>query len=350
MSQTGGHSAEADTPVSEVKFTVIVCSYNYAHLLPDALRTLAAQTFPDFELLIVDDGSTDDTEEVVRQYSSKFRNCVYLKKPHSGLADTRNVAVQAAKGTHLAFLDADDLWSPHYLEAVRSRVESNPQAELVVCNGLRILDNGRVLETVFRPNLPPLEGPVRPMENLFYLCNDFLPSGMVFRKSLYERIGGFDTRFDKGLGDDTDWVVRAVAARAHCVRIDQKLFLYRFHGRNLTSNPLLIVDPWLTIYEEQIKGSRLGPDFERDARNFTRSYVLRLLGICSPSKGRVLLARTLETLPGDFILRCAYLSTYLGSIHALKVLRWGKRLMRKILPARQRIDLSAVPDTMFQGV
>lgn len=350
MTEMGENSARSGAADSEVKFTVIVCTYNYAHLLPDALRTLAAQTFPDFELLVVDDGSIDNTEEIVRQYSSKFRNCVYLKKPHTGLADTRNVAVRKATGTHLAFLDADDLWSPYYLEAVRGRVESNPQTELVVCNGLRILDNGRVLETVFRPNLPPLEGPAGPAENLFYLCNDFLPSGMVFRKSLYERIGGFDTRFNRGLGDDTDWVVRAVAARAHCVRIDQKLFLYRFHGRNLTSNPLLIVDPWLTIFEEQIKGSRLGPAFERDARNFTRSYILRLLGICSPSEGRKLLAKTLETLPGDFILRCAYLSTYLGSIHALKVLRWGKRLMRRILPARRRIDLSAAPDTMFQGV
>ncbi len=346
----GENGAKAGAPGLEVKFTVIVCTYNYAHLLPDALRTLQAQTFRDFELLIVDDGSTDNTEEVVRRFSSKFRNCVYLKKSHSGLPDTRNVAVREAKGTHLAFLDADDLWSPRYLEIVHRKLESNPEAELVVCNGLRILGNGMVLGSVFRPNLPPLEWPVVSTGNLFYLCNDFLPSGMVFRKSLYERIGGFDTRFDQGLGDDTDWVIRAVAAGAYCVRLDQKLFLYRFHGRNLTSNPLLIVDPWLTIYDEKVKGSRLGPEFERNARYFTRDYVLRLLGICSPSRGRALLARTLETLPGDVVLRCAYVSTYLGSIQALKVLKWGKHLIQKTVPGRQRIDLSAPPETMFEAV
>ena len=57
-----------------MKFSVIICTYNYAHLLPDTLRTLRAQTIQDFELLVVDDGSTDNTEEVVRQYAPQFRN------------------------------------------------------------------------------------------------------------------------------------------------------------------------------------------------------------------------------------------------------------------------------------
>ncbi len=344
------HNIEEGFLGADVRFTAIVCTYNYAHLLPDALRTLAAQTFPDFELLIVDDGSTDHTEEVVRQHSSRFRNSVYLKKAHSGLADTRNVAVRKATGTHLAFLDADDLWSPHYLEVIRKRVESTPQAELVLSNGLRILDNGLILRPVFLPDLPPLEGPLNSVTNLFSLCTDFCPSGMVFLKSLYERIGTFDTRFDQGLGDDVDWVIRAVIAGAYCVRVDQKLFLYRFHGRNLTNNPIGFLDPWLRIYEEQLKGSRLGPEFERSARNFARDYVLRLLGACSPSKGRSLLARTLQTLPGDFALRGAYFSTYLGSTYALKALKWGKHLVQKKLPARQRIDLNASPEIMFEGV
>jgi len=345
-----GHNLAGGLPRGGVKITVIVCTYNYAHLLPDALRTLAAQTFPDFELLIADDGSTDNTEEVVREYSSSFRNCVYLKKPHSGLADTRNVAVRKATGTHLAFLDADDLWSPNYLAVIRNKLESTPQAELLLANGLRILDSGLILRPVFLPNLPPLEGPLSSAANLFSLCTDFCPSGMVFLKSLYDRIGSFNTGFDQGLGDDVDWVVRAVLAGAYCVRIDQKLFLYRFHGRNLTNNPIGFLDPWLRIYEEQLKGSRLGPEFERSAKNFARDYVLRLLGICSPSKGRTLLARTLHSLPGDFILRCAYLSTYLGSTYALKALKWGKHLMRRNIPGRQRIDLNAAPEMMFAGV
>lgn len=334
---------------SGVKFTVIICTYNYAHLLPDALRTLAAQTYQDFELLIVDDGSTDHTQEIVRQYSPSFQNCVYFRKDHSGLADTRNVAIQKARGTHLAFLDADDLWSPQYLEAVLKRIAASPQVELVVCNGVRILDSGRVLGDVFRLDVPPPDSALCSSGHLFYLCNEFLPSGMVFRRSLYERIGGFDTRFNKGLGDDTDWIIRAVTAKARCARIDQKLFLYRFHGRNLTSNPLLIVDPWLTIFDEKVRGNHLGREFERNARNFTRDYVLRLLPVCSAFGARSLLGRTLETLQGDLILRCAYFSTYFGLIQGLKVLKWGKHLVQAILPAR-RVDLTAPPEAIFESV
>ena len=108
-----------------MKFSVIVCTYNYAHWLQDALRSLAAQTFPYFELLIVDDGSTDNTEQVVQQFRNQFRQCIYRKKPHTGLADSRNFGIQAATGTHIAFLDADDLWSPVYLETMKSVLESH---------------------------------------------------------------------------------------------------------------------------------------------------------------------------------------------------------------------------------
>lgn len=350
MTEIGENRTRSGAPGSEMKFTVIVCTYNYGHMLPDALRSLAAQTITDFELLIADDGSTDNTEEIARQYSSQFRNCVYLKKPHTGLADTRNVAVRKATGTHLAFLDADDLWSPRYLEAVRDRLESSPQTELVICNGLRILDNGLILGPIFLRNLPHLEGNVESVKNPYYLFNEFLPSGMIFLKSLYERIGEFDTRFDQGLGDDVDWVMRAVASGAHCVRVHQRLFLYRYHGRNLTSNPILMLEPWLKIYDEQVKGCRFGADFERNARNLTREYVLRLLAVCTPAKARSLVGQAMETFPGDTIFRCAYFSTYLGSTYALRVLKWGRRQMREKLPGRQYVNLSAPPELMFKGV
>jgi glycosyltransferase involved in cell wall biosynthesis len=348
MSTPGDQSARVDSRRADMKFTVIVCTYNYAHLLPDALRTLAAQTLPDFELLIVDDGSTDHTEEVVRQYSPEFRNCVYFKKPHSGLADTRNAGVRKATGTHLAFLDADDLWSPEYLEVIRAKFESSPQADIVFSDGFRILGNGLIQRPVFPSGLPPLNGPVNSVGGLFSLCNNYLPSGMVFLKSLYERIGPFDTRFSHG--DDVDWVIRATMAEAYFVRVDQKLLLYRFHGGNMTTDAIAFLETWLKIYEERLKNSRLGSECERRARRFAQDYVLRLLGICSPAKGRSLLARTLETLPGDIVIRCAYLSTYLGSSYALRPLKWGRHLVQKLHAGTQQVDLTAPPEMIFQSL
>jgi glycosyltransferase involved in cell wall biosynthesis len=333
-----------------MKLSVIMPTYNYGHLLPETLRSLAAQTFQDFELLVVDDGSTDHTEEVVRGFSSQLRNCVYLKKPHTGPADSRRFAVQAATGTHIASLDSDDMWSPEYLEVVRRSFENHPQAEVFFCDGLHVQSTGKVMYPTLPADLPPSSGEVTSLRELFQLCINFCPTGMVFSKSLYQRVGPFDPRYGFGLCDDTDWVVRAVIAGARCIRIDRKLFLHRVHGSNLTTDPVAYLEPWLGVYAEKIKGSRLGPEFERYARHFTRGYVLRLLGVCSPAKGRRLLSQTLEVLPGDAILTSAYLSTYLGSTSALKLLKLGKRLIRKILQDNRRLDLSAPPVAIFEGV
>lgn len=348
MSAPGAQNTETESLPANVKFTVVVTTYNYAHLLPDALRALATQTVPDFELLIVDDGSTDKTKGVVEEFRPRFRDFRYLKKPNGGPADARNFGLQKAQGSHIAILDADDVWSPHYLEAVQNRFVSNPRTEIVFCDGVRISGNGRVLRPVFPPGLATLDGPVNSVDELFSLCNYFLPTGMVFLKSLYDRIGGFDVRFRHG--DDVGWVVRAAMAGAYCERIDQKLFLYRIHGGNLTNNAIAFMDTWLKIYEEQLKQSRLGPECERRGRSFARNYALRLLGNCSPAEGRSLLIRTIETLRGDFILRCAYFSTYLGSSYAIRPLRWGKRLLLKRHSGMQQVDLTAPPEIIFQSL
>lgn len=334
--------------MAPVKFSVVVTAYNYATLLPDALRALAAQTVQDFELLIVDDGSTDNTEEVVEQFRPRFRNLHYLKKTNGGPADSRNYGVERAGGTHVAILDADDIWSPRYLEVVRDQFDSSPRTELLFTDGLRIRDNGEVIRPVFPPQLPALDGHINSVGSLFAVCSHFLPSGMVFAKSLYHHMGGFDTRFLHG--DDVDWVVRAALAGAYCVRVDQKLFLYRFHGRNLTNNPIAFLDTWLRIYKEQMKDNRLGPECERRARSFARNYVLRLLGICSAAKGRSLLASALKALQGDFTLRCVYFSTFLGSPYALRPLKWGKHLLRKPRAHTQKVDLTASSEIIFQSL
>ena len=348
MNARAEQNANVDSRHGGIRFTVVVTTYNYAHLLPDALRSLAAQTVPGFELLIVDDGSTDNTEEVVERFRSRFQDFHYLKQPQSEPANARNAGVQRAHGTYVAILDADDVWSPRYLETIQNKFESNPKIEIVFSDGLRVLGNGRVLRPVFTPGLPKLEGPVNSTADFFSLCNYFLPSGMVFQKPLYDRIGAFDSRFPHG--DDFEWVVRSVMAGAYCARIDEKLFLYRRHGSNLTNNAVAFLETWLTVYEEQMKNSRLGPECERRARSFARDYVVRLLGICSASEGRSQLSRALETIPGDSILRGAYLSTYLGSSYAIRPLKWLRQAFRKLRAGTQRVDLTAPPEIIFRSL
>ena len=97
--------------------SVIMPCYNMASYISDSIKSVIAQTYPHWELLIVDDASTDDTVNIIESYSqSETRIRFAIKKQNSGIADTRNQCIQMAQGRFLAFLDADDIWHPEKLE------------------------------------------------------------------------------------------------------------------------------------------------------------------------------------------------------------------------------------------
>src|SRR5262245_55236073 len=104
--------------------SVIIPTYNSARFLPDAIGSVLAQTFCDFEVIVIDDGSTDDTETVVARYGAAVR-CIH--QPNSGVAVARNRGIEEARGRYVAFLDADDTWFPHKLERQVSALDNHAQ-------------------------------------------------------------------------------------------------------------------------------------------------------------------------------------------------------------------------------
>jgi len=351
MSGLGERNIGAAMPDHGVKFTVIVTTYNYAHLLPDALRTIAAQTVQDFELLVVDDGSTDNTEEVVAQFRPRFRDCQYLKKPHSGPADTRNVAIRAAHGTHIAFLDADDLWSPHYLSTVQEAFNAHPEADLVLFEGTTFwCENRTIIDTTLIKGLPPLRGPARSARDIFAILQVLSPSGMVFLKTLYDQAGPFETRTFGWFGEDLDWTLRALLAGAFCVCLDQRPYLYRRHDANLTNQATGSFRAWLSIYSQTLGGSHADPEVKTLVRGMIRSHSVRFLTTCSNREGRPLLRLGIETLGGDSRIRLCYIGTYLGLSSLLKLLKRIKRSGRRLFRKKLAIDLDASPEVIFDAL
>ena len=332
-----------------MKFSVIICTYNYAHFLPDALRAVAAQTFSDFELLIVDDGSTDNTEEVVRQFFGQFRHCVYLKKPHTGLADSRNFGIRRASGTHIAFLDADDLWSPEYLQTMKSLFETHPLAELVSADVLIVQTSGTIVGPLYPPGLPALCGPITSSRDLFSFFHYSTPSALVLRKSLYERIGPLEVCFPVS-GEDWDWVLRAILSGAFCIRHRQKLVLYRLHGSNLTTQADKIFEAWLWIYKKRLRGQPVDREIKVDVRKQIYRWLPSLLANYPAAKNRQLIAEAIEAVGQDRWLSAARFLTYFGLSRAAKFARGMKRFHRRIVKRSQKIDLAAAPELMFAAV
>jgi len=126
--------------------SVVIATYNDARWLPETLESVLAQTYPHVEIVVVDDGSTDDTRARIESYRSRVR---YVRRKHEGLAGARNAGVALATGDFVALLDADDLWLPEKLAKQVAVAERHPDSGLIACDGVGFTaehpDTGRLL-------------------------------------------------------------------------------------------------------------------------------------------------------------------------------------------------------------
>ena len=107
-----------------VTVSVVVPAYNYARYLPKAIDSALGQTHPPLEVIVVDDGSTDDTPRVLAAYADRIR---VIRQANQGAGAARNAGIAAARGEYVAFLDSDDLWHPRKLELQLARFASDPE-------------------------------------------------------------------------------------------------------------------------------------------------------------------------------------------------------------------------------
>ncbi|UCF90939.1 MAG: glycosyltransferase [Desulfobacterales bacterium] len=163
--------------------SVIIPAYNRGWILREAVDSVLAQDFRDFELIVVDDGSTDNTREILRAYEPDIR---VRHQSHQGVSAARNTGIAAAAGKLVTFLDSDDLWLPPKLACQVEFFDSNPEAvicqtqELWVRNGVRVNPKKRHHKLggmIFSRSLP--------------LCL-VSPSAVMIKKSLFETVGRFD--------------------------------------------------------------------------------------------------------------------------------------------------------------
>lgn len=123
------------------KVSVIIPTYNCAHLVSQAVESVLDQTYRDFELIVINDGSTDDTEQVLPSFGSKIR---LITQENLGVAEARNTGIRNAYGEYIAFLDADDLWLPSKLDYQITFLESRPDVDVAYCDIYVIDEDGQV--------------------------------------------------------------------------------------------------------------------------------------------------------------------------------------------------------------
>ena len=132
------------------KFSVQICCYNSEKYLSQTIESVAAQTFRDWELVIVNDGSADATERIVKEYIEKGLPIVYHYQNNRGFASARNKAVELSKGEWIAILDHDDIWLPDKLEIQSRSVDRFPEAKLHFANSEWFTDDGKIVRKTVR--------------------------------------------------------------------------------------------------------------------------------------------------------------------------------------------------------
>jgi glycosyltransferase involved in cell wall biosynthesis len=199
--------------------SVIIPAYNCADYLPAAIESVLAQTYRNFEIIVVDDGSTDATPDVLQRYGDQI---VAVAQPNQGVALARNHGIRLAQGEWVAFLDADDLFFPDKLAAQMAMAAANPQLGLIHSGWQRVDSQGRFLMAVE----PWHQVPDLTLES-WLRWKPVLPSAMLFRRDWLERSGGFDPQFPPA--EDTELVLRLALMGCEAAWLPQITVKYRQH-------------------------------------------------------------------------------------------------------------------------
>lgn len=212
--------------------SVIIPTYNSAQYVIAAVESVLAQTWRDFEILVIDDGSTDDTEEVMRHYQMQVR---YIRQQNGGVAVARNRGIAESRGKYIAFLDADDTWLPHKLETQINHLRR--QSACRVCYAAFT-----VVDAALNPLGISRSQRSRTAREDLLLRGNIIGSicTVVCERTLFEIVGGFDPALSQCA--DWDMWVR-LAAQTEFLYVDEPLVTYRQHGNNMSRNaPLLEAD------------------------------------------------------------------------------------------------------------
>ena len=223
------------------RVSVIIPTYNYAHFLPDAVDSALRQTFRDYEVIVVDDGSTDHTPQVANRYDNHIR---YHRQDNRGLSAARNSGCRIATGEYFAFLDADDVWDPEKLERQLSACERD-QAVGLVSGQMRFMN-------VSGAPIPGDKPGAAPGETLADIVRwgTAAPSSFLVRRRCFEEIGGFDEQLTAM--EDLDLCLR-IARRHRIVHLPDPVGSYRVHGPSLSRTPEKVYPSYITIFERLLR-------------------------------------------------------------------------------------------------
>lgn len=250
--------------------SVIIPTYNRAQCVTAAIDTVLSQTHRPLEVIVVDDGSTDDTATALRAYGDRI---LYLQQANRGAAAARNRGIRRARGDLIALLDSDDLWEKHRLEAQLCLLREFPDVDFVFSD-MRVCRGGCVVVPSFIDRFPVRSyllaerGRVRRLYNHLLRYNFLSTSTVLFRKRCVDRVGYFDESL-RSVEDRDYWLRWSLTCEIGYV--DEVLETTAMHGDNISCDHILRLTSLLRVlrkFEHQV-GERMTPE---TATSLRRAY------------------------------------------------------------------------------
>jgi glycosyltransferase involved in cell wall biosynthesis len=196
--------------------SVVIPVYNYDRYLAEAIESVLNQTYRHLEVIVVDDGSTDQSGEVAKTFADK--GVRYCPQVHAGIGPARNKGVELAQGEFIAFLDADDRWPEEKLERQLSAFENDPALEMVFGQAVQLY------------NGPEWEAGVKDTKPVAGMVPGMVPGTLLIKRAAFFRVGKFPSGVK--VGEFIDWYARAVELQVRSLVLPGLFLWRRIHDSN----------------------------------------------------------------------------------------------------------------------
>jgi glycosyltransferase involved in cell wall biosynthesis len=247
--------------------SIIIPDYNHAQFVGDAIQSVLNQDYSNFEIIVVDDGSTDNSREVIGKFGEKVR---YIWQENQGLSAARNTGINLANGSFVCVLDADDMYEPAFLTTMVSALRTNPDADGIYCGY-------RFVEQLNNP-LPQIEARSIPSNELYHALLDgnfLVPESMLVRRYCYDWAGPFD----ESLRACEDWDMwLRITKKFRIISTSQILTRHRILRGSMSTDPERMLNNRLAVLKKHVGKAPEDENEEADLRR--RAYGRAYLGSC----------------------------------------------------------------------
>jgi len=330
------------------RVSVMIPTYNYGHFLGEAIQSVLDQTFQDFEIIVVDDGSTDNTREVVNSF--KDTRVRYIYQDHRGVSAAQNAAIYAASGEYITGVAADDLFLPQNLEIKVKLLDSRPDVGLVYSDAYLFDNNtGDNIGRLWRdpkgshPRFDRVKAVQQPLKEL--LCNGcfIMPQASMMRRQVFAAVG----YYDESLPTHEDWdLIIRVVQRFPIELIDTPLLKIRRHSTNLTgSQEKMYLGAAAAANKVMRSGSLSGDELKLLKERLLPQHILYARLALLDGKeaaARKTLISGIRLEPWNIKLYVYFVLSMLGTRKVLVLRNWKKKLGRHSAGCQSSGDTSSI--------